>query len=207
MTKSLIDVGGENAKLTRLRQAVGDLFGILKATPAKTLVFSLAVFDPKVLEADPSVAEAAETLRKRRGTLHRSKAFKFSADLLFGDKIRDIVGLYLSPPDRALALCIAEKCQVQVLDHTQPALPMLPSMPERWAHDYRRNGTTSLFVALDVVIGKCCRRHRAKGSSSPFSKEIDIQRGCLVNRFRYWWPLPAAEPRSARCCRRSPPPP
>ena len=97
---------------------------------------------------------------------HRAETFKLSGDPHFVDKVRDIVGLYLSPPDRALVLCVDEKSQIQALDRTQPVLPMLPGMPERRTHDYKRHGTTSLFAALDVatgrVIGKCYRRHRAR---------------------------------------------
>ncbi len=107
---------------------------------------------------------------------HRSETFKLSADPLFVDKVRDIVGLYLSPPDRVLVLCVDEKSQIQSLDRTQPVLPMLPGRPERRTHDDRRNGTTSLFDALDVatgfVIGTCYRRHRAKEFLA-FLKEID----------------------------------
>ena len=107
---------------------------------------------------------------------HRSETFKLSGDPLFVDKVRDIVGLYLSPPDRALVLCVDEKSQIQALDRAQPVLPMLPGMPERRAHDYKRHGTTSLFAALDVttghVIGKCYRRHRAR-EFLDFLKEID----------------------------------
>ena len=107
---------------------------------------------------------------------HRSETFKLSGDPLFVDKVRDIVGLYLSPPDRALVLCVDEKSQIQALDRTQPVLPMLPGMPERRTHDYKRHGTTSLFAALDAatgfVIGKCYRRHRAR-EFLDFLKEID----------------------------------
>ena len=107
---------------------------------------------------------------------HRSETFKLSSDPHFVDKVRDIVGLYLSPPDRALVLCVDEKSQIQALDRTQPVLPMLPGIPERRTHDYKRHGTTSLFAALDVatgfVIGKCYRRHRAR-EFLDFLKEID----------------------------------
>ena len=107
---------------------------------------------------------------------HRSETFKLSGDPLFVDKVRDIIGLYLSPPDRALVLCVDEKSQIQALDRSQPVLPMLPGMPERCTHDYKRHGTTSLFAALDVatgcVIGKCYRRHRAR-EFLDFLKEID----------------------------------
>ena len=96
---------------------------------------------------------------------HRVETFKLSTDPLFVDKVRDIVGLYLNPPDRALVLCVDEKSQIQALDRTQPLLPMRPGQAERRSHDYRRHGTTSLFAALDIatgrVIGHCYQRHRA----------------------------------------------
>jgi transposase len=96
---------------------------------------------------------------------HRTESFKLSKDPLFVEKVRDIVGLYLDPPDRALVLCADEKAQIQALDRTQPLLPMRPGQAERRTHDYVRHGTTSLFAALDVktgtIIGRCHRRHRA----------------------------------------------
>jgi len=96
---------------------------------------------------------------------HRTEAFKLSKDPLFVEKVRDIVGLYLDPPERAFVLCADEKSQIQALDRTQPLLPMRPGQVERHTHDYVRHGTTSLFAALDVktgtVIGRCHRRHRA----------------------------------------------
>jgi transposase len=96
---------------------------------------------------------------------HRSETFKLSKDPLFVEKVRDIVGLYLDPPDKALVLCVDEKSQIQALDRTQPLLPMRPGQVERRTHDYVRHGTTSLFAALEVksgkVIGQCHRRHRA----------------------------------------------
>ena len=97
---------------------------------------------------------------------HRSETFKLSSDPLFVEKVRDIVGLYLSPPERAVVLCLDEKSQVQALDRTQPLLPMRPGQAERRTRDYTRHGTTSLFAALDVkagiVIGKCMPRHRTQ---------------------------------------------
>jgi transposase len=96
---------------------------------------------------------------------HRTETFKLSTDPLFVEKVRDIVGLYMSPPDRALVLCVDEKAQIQALDRSQPVLPMRPGQAERRSHDYVRHGTTSLFAALDVatgkVIGRLHRRHRA----------------------------------------------
>ena len=96
---------------------------------------------------------------------HRSETFKLSNDPLFIEKVRDIVGLYLRPPDRAVVLCVDEKSQIQALDRSQPLLPMRPGQIERRTHDYVRHGTTSLFAALDAKTGQifaqCHRRHRA----------------------------------------------
>ncbi len=96
---------------------------------------------------------------------HRSQTFKLSTDPLFIDKVRDVVGLYLDPPEKALVLCVDEKSQIQALDRSQPVLPMMPGVPERRSHDYVRAGTTTLFAALEVatgkVIGSLHRRHRA----------------------------------------------
>ena len=107
---------------------------------------------------------------------HRVETFKLSKDPQFVDKTRDIVGLYLDPPDRALVLCVDEKSQIQALDRSAPILPLAPGVPERRTHDYRRHGTTSLFAALDVatgkVIGECHRRHRSQ-EFVQFLKTID----------------------------------
>lgn len=96
---------------------------------------------------------------------HRVETFKLSSDPAFVDKVRDVVGLYLAPPDRALVLCVDEKPQIQAARGTAPAFPMRPGQAERHTHDYRRHGTTDLFAALDVkagtVIGTCQRRHRS----------------------------------------------
>src|SRR5438309_3498496 len=90
---------------------------------------------------------------------HRSETFKLSKDPLFIDKVRDIVGLYMNPPDRALVLCVDEKSQIQALDRTAQLLPMRPGQVERRTHDYKGNGTTSAVAALDVktrnIIGSC----------------------------------------------------
>ncbi|HEV3456767.1 MAG TPA: IS630 family transposase [Thermoanaerobaculia bacterium] len=105
---------------------------------------------------------------------HRSEAFKLSPDPLLIDKVRDIVGLYVNPPEHALVLCVDEKSQIQALDRTQPLLPMRPGQVERRSHDYKRHGTTSLFAALDVksgeVLGETRRRHR----SLEFRKFLDL---------------------------------
>lgn len=97
---------------------------------------------------------------------HRTETFKLSTDPLFIEKVRDIVGLYLDPPVKAMVVCVDEKSQIQALDRTQPILPMMPGLPEKRTHDYMRHGTTTLFAALDVatghVIGQLRRRHRGK---------------------------------------------
>lgn len=107
---------------------------------------------------------------------HRTESFKLSTDPLFVDKVRDIVGLYLAPPKRALVLCVDEKSQIQALDRSQPLLPMRPGQIERRTHDYTRHGTLSLFAALDAatgkVIGRCYPRHRGREFLS-FLREIE----------------------------------
>ena len=104
---------------------------------------------------------------------HRVETFKLSTDPLFVEKVRDIVGLYMDPPEKALVLCVDEKSQIQALDRSQPLLPMRPGQIERRTHDYVRHGTTSLFAALDAatgaVIGEMHRRHR----SVEFRKFLD----------------------------------
>lgn len=96
---------------------------------------------------------------------HRQETFKLSTDPLFVAKTRDIVGLYLDPPTKAMVLCVDEKSQIQALDRTQPLLPLAPGIAERRTHDYERHGTTTLFAALDIatgeVIGQMHRRHRS----------------------------------------------
>ena len=97
---------------------------------------------------------------------HQTESFKLSPDPLFIDKVRDIVGLYVNPPDAAVVLCVDEKSQIQALDRTAPVFPLMPGVPERRTHDYVRNGTTNLYAALDVasgnVIADMTGRHRAE---------------------------------------------
>src|ERR1700736_3099304 len=105
---------------------------------------------------------------------HRTDTFKLSPDPLLIEKVRDIVGLYMNPPDHALVLCVDEKSQIQALDRTQPLLPLRPGPLERRTHDYKRHGTTSLFAGLELktsrVIAQLQRRHR----SSEFRKFLDV---------------------------------
>ena len=108
---------------------------------------------------------------------HRTDTFKLSPDPLLIEKVRDIVGLYMNPPDHALVFCVDEKSQIQALDRTQPLLPMQPGQLERGTHDYKRNGTTSWFAALELktsrVIGQLRRRHR----SVEFRRFLDVIAG------------------------------
>jgi transposase len=105
---------------------------------------------------------------------HRSETFKLSPDPLLIDKVRDVVGLYMNPPEHAVVLCVDEKAQIQALDRTQPLLPMRPGQVERRTHDYTRHGTTSLFAALDIktskILSQLHRRHRA----IEFRKFLDV---------------------------------
>ena len=109
---------------------------------------------------------------------HKVETFKISKDPLFVDKVRDVVGLYLDPPERALVLCVDEKSQIQALDRSAPVLPMLPGVPARQSFDYVRHGTTSLFAALNVadgtVISSTHRRHRAT-EFKKFLAKIDAE--------------------------------
>lgn len=109
---------------------------------------------------------------------HQVDTFKLSNDPQFIDKVRDVVGLYLDPPEKALVLAVDEKSQIQALDRSAPVLPMMPGMPERRTHDYVRNGITTLFAALDVasgqIIGSIHRRHRAT-EFKKFLVKIDKQ--------------------------------
>jgi transposase len=107
---------------------------------------------------------------------HKQDSWKLSKDPLFVDKVRDVVGLYLNPPERAMVLCVDEKTQIQALNRTQPVFPMLPGTPARASHDYVRHGTSSLYAALNVttgkVIGALHSRHRAQEFLA-FLKTID----------------------------------
>jgi transposase len=111
-----------------------------------------------------SPATVQRIWKKHKLQPHRVENFKFSNDPEFAGKVRDIVGLYLNPPDKAVVLSVDEKSQIQALDRTQPILPLRPGLPERQTHDYERHGTTTLFAALNVlegtVIGQCQPKHR-----------------------------------------------
>src|SRR5438067_2373468 len=115
---------------------------------------------------------------------HRSETWKLSRDPLFIDKVRDIVGLYLAPPERAVVLCVDVKSQIQARDRTAPILPMLPGTPRRATHDYRRAATSSLYAALDITSGLVI------GSHSAGHRAIERKR-CLAHRERH---VPARVP-------------
>lgn len=135
----------------------------LEATPPKATHWST-----RSLAAATGLSQSAVVRIWRAFALqpHRTASFKLSRDPLFVDKVRDVVGLYMSPPDRALVLCVDEKPQIQAVERTAPVLPMRSGQVERRTHDYVRHGTTDLFAALDVrtgkVIGACRQRHRTQ---------------------------------------------
>jgi transposase len=101
---------------------------------------------------------------------HRTETWKLSKDPQFVAKVRDVVGLYLDPPERAVVLCVDEKSQIQALDRTAPILPMLPGTPERATHDYKRSGTSSLYAALDISTGKVISSLHARHRALEFKK-------------------------------------
>jgi len=108
---------------------------------------------------------------------HLTESFKLSTDPLFVEKVRDVVGLYLNPPQSALVLCVDEKSQIQALDRTAPVLPLRPGLPERRTHDYVRGGTTNLYAALDVASGKVISDMTDRHRSEEFRRFLN-----LVNR-------------------------
>jgi transposase len=133
----------------------------MKTTPKDATHWSV-----RAMAASQKVSPATvqRIWKKHKLQPHRVESFKFSNDPEFAPKVRDIVGLYVNPPDKAIVLSVDEKSQIQALDRTQPILPLRPGLPERRTHDYERHGTTTLFAALNVlegtVIGECQPRHR-----------------------------------------------
>lgn len=182
----LVRVTGQTVGKWRARFIVRRLDGLLDeprpGTPRRLSDRKIEAVITKTLESTPadathwSLRSMAKSVGISRASVnriwrafalqpHRSETFKLSTDPLFVQKVRDIVGLYLDPPTKALVLCVDEKSQIQALDRTQRMLPLGPGVPERRTHDYVRHGTTSLFAALDVtsgrVIGALHRRHRS----------------------------------------------
>lgn len=133
----------------------------LESTPAPGAHWSTRTIAPAVGLSQSAISRIWRAFSLRP---HRVETFKRSTEPFLVEKVRDIVGLYLNPPERALVLCVDEKSQGPALDRTRPMLPLRPGVPARQTHDYIRDGTTSLFAALDVatgkVIGSCRRRHR-----------------------------------------------
>ena len=125
-----------------------------------------------------SEATVRRIWKRHRLKPHLVKTFKLSQDERFYEKLQDVVGLYLNPPDKALVLCVDEKSQIQALERTRPLLPLRPGLPARQTHDYKRNGTTTLFAALNVldgkVIGDCMPRHRHQ-EFIRFLKRVDVE--------------------------------
>jgi transposase len=128
--------------------------------------------------AGVSVHQVREVWKAADLKPHRLRTFKISTDPQFAEKVLDVVGLYLDPPDNAMVLSVDEKTQIQALDRTQPMLPLRPGQVERRTHDYKRNGTRSLYAAFDLatgqVIGRVTRRHRAREFLA-FLRQIDAQ--------------------------------
>jgi transposase len=105
---------------------------------------------------------------------HREETFKVSTDPLFIEKLRDVVGVYLNPPQSAVVFCVDEKSQIQAIDRTQPAFPILPGTPARRSHDYIRHGTTSLFAALDVATGKVIGQTHGRHRNEEFRRFLNV---------------------------------
>ncbi len=140
---------------------------------------------------------------------HRQETWKLSKDPQFIEKVHDICGLYLNPPERAVVLAVDEKSQIQALDRTAPTLPMLPGTPERATHDYERNGTTSLYAALNIqsgeVIGSLHQRHRAI-EFLKFLKTIDAERARPSSTCTSSWTTPpVTRPRRSALAGPAPP--
>jgi len=151
---------GRPKRITEDREAA-IVEATLKTTPKDATHWSVRSM-ARTQKVSPAVVH--RVWKKHKLQPHRVETFKFSSDPQFALKVRDIVGLYLNPPEKALVLSVDEKSQIQALDRTQPILPLRPGLPERRTHDYKRHGTTTLFAALDVlegtIIGQCQPRHR-----------------------------------------------
>ena len=155
-------------------EEIATIIGLtLETTPANATHWSLRSMARAVGHAPSTIHRVWQAFSVQP---HRVETFKLSTDPRFVEKVRDIVGLYLAPPERALVLSVDEKSQIQALDRTQPLLPMRPGQAERRSHDYTRHGTLSLFAALDTatgrVIGKCFARHRDREFLT-FLREIE----------------------------------
>jgi transposase len=150
----------------RPKQISSDKEAVIVEATMRTVPRDATHWSVRAMAASQKVSPATvqRIWKKHKLQPHRVKSFKFSNDPDFAPKVRDIVGLYMNPPDKAIVLSVDEKSQIQALDRTQPILPLRPGLPERRTHDYKRHGTTTLFAALNVlegtVIGECQPRHR-----------------------------------------------
>jgi transposase len=161
--EGLVDEPRPGAPRTVTDEQVEDVIvRTLETTPADATHWSTRAMAERTGLSQSTISRIWRTFGLRP---HHVDTFKLSNDPQFIDKVRDVVGLYLDPPEKALVLCVDEKSQIQALDRSAPVLPMMPGMPERRTHDYLRNGVTTLFAALDVatgkIIGSIHRRHRA----------------------------------------------
>jgi transposase len=156
----------DRSRSGRPKQISNDKEAAIVDATIRTIPKNATHWSVRAMAASQKVSPATvlRIWRKHKLQPHRVESFKFSNDPDFAPKVRDIVGLYLNPPDKAIVLSVDEKSQIQALDRTQPILPLRPGLPERQTHDYRRHGTTTLFAALNVlegtVIGECQPRHR-----------------------------------------------
>jgi transposase len=162
----------------RPKQISSDKEAAIVEATIRTIPKDATQWSVRVMAASQKVSPATvqRIWKKHKLQPHRVESFQFSNDPDFAPKVRDIVGLYVNPPDKAIVLSVDEKSQIQAVDRTQPILPLRPGLPERQTHDYKRYGTTTLFAALNVlegtVIGKCQPRHRHQ-EFLRFLKRID----------------------------------
>ena len=165
-SKGLAGVLEDRPRSGRPKQIGPDREAAIVEATMKTTPKDATHWSVRAMAASQQVSPATvqRIWKKHKLQPHRVESFKFSNDPEFALKVRDIVGLYLNPPDKALVLSVDEKSQIQALDRTQPILPLRPGLPERQTHDYERHGTTTLFAALNVlegtVITECHPRHR-----------------------------------------------